>query len=157
MESVKSVELNAFQMAQRFVGMKEIGGDTDNPQIMAFLKLDNSWPEHDEVPWCSGFANYVCWLLRLPRSKSLRARSWLQVGFPIKLEDAERGDVVIFNRGGPHDPNIIEAPGHVGFFAGMVDDQGVGNAWIEVLGGNQGDQVKVSRYHEGELLGVRRL
>ncbi len=154
---MREVTTSVFDMAQRFVGVKEIGGNTDNPQVMAFLNLDNSWPEHDEVPWCSGFVNYVAWLLRLPRSKSLRARSWLQVGYPIKLEDAEKGDIVIFNRGGPHDPNIIEAPGHVGFLAGIVDDQGVGTAFIEVLGGNQGDQVKISRYRESDLLGVRRI
>lgn len=149
--------MNAYDLAMRFVGMKEIAGDDDNPQILAFLKLDADWPEHDEVPWCSGFVNYIAWLLRLPRSKSLRARSWLEVGTPIKLEDAEKGDIVIFNRGGPHDPNIIAAPGHVGFLAGIVDDQGVGTAFIEVLGGNQSNTVKVSRYHESDLLGVRRL
>ena len=152
----REVTISVYDMAQRFVGVKEIGGDTDNPQVMAFLKLDNSWPEHDEVPWCSGFVNYVCWLLRLPRSKSLRARSWLEVGRPIDIEHAEPGDIVIFNRGGPQNPNIIEAPGHVGFYAGMKDE-GAGASFIEVLGGNQSNQVKVSRYHEQELLGVRRL
>lgn len=148
------IETSVYEMAQRFTSVKEIGGDTDNPQILAFLKLDNSWPEHDEVPWCSGFANYICWLLRLPRSKSLRARSWLQVGTPIDIDDAELGDIVIFNRGnGPQNPDIIEAPGHVGFFAGLHRDEGV----VSVLGGNQGDQVKVSRYLLDTLLGVRRI
>lgn len=145
------VDVTVFDMAQRFVGVKEIGGDTDNPQVLAFLKLDAEWPQNDEVPWCSGFANYVAWLLRLPRSKSLRARSWLQVGTPIDIENAERGDVVIFNRGGPPTPDIIEAPGHVGFFAGIEGD------FVVVLGGNQGDQVKLSRYPKDELLGVRRI
>ena len=141
-------------MAQRFVGTKEIGGDTDNPAVMAFLKLDNSWPEHDEVPWCSAFVNYVCWLLRLPRSKSLRARSWLLVGQAIQLGDAEPGDVIVLNRGnGPQDPGVIEAPGHVGFYAGLGDDGDV----IEVLGGNQSDGVNVARYSVERLLGVRRL
>lgn len=151
------MNVTAYDIAQRFVNMKEIAGNDDNPQIMAFLKLDAEWPEHDEVPWCSAFVNYVCWLLRLPRSKSLRARSWLEIGDPIKLEDAQKGDIVIFNRGGPQDPNIIKAPGHVGFLAGIVDDHGVGTAFIEVLGGNQSNTVKISRYHENELLGVRRL
>ena len=147
---------DAYDIAQRFVGMKEIVGDEDNPAIMTFLKLDNSWPEHDEVPWCSGFVNYVAWLCRLPRSKSLRARSWLEVGYPIKLEDAGQGDIVILNRGGPPDPNIIEAPGHVGFFAGYVD-HGNGAEFFEILGGNQSNTVKVSRYHANELLGIRRI
>ena len=69
-----------FDIAQRFVGIEEVGGKVDNPQIMAMLKLDNSWPTADEVPWCSGFANYCAYLCRAPRSKDLRARSWLEVG-----------------------------------------------------------------------------
>lgn len=152
---VKSVELTAFDMAQRFVGTKEIGGDTDNPAIMAFLKLDNSWPEHDEVPWCSAFVNYVCWLLRLPRSKSLRARSWLLVGRAITLDEAEPGDVIILKRGKGEQPgpDVIEAPGHVGFYAGLGADEMV----IEVLGGNQSDGVNVRAYSSDRLLGVRRL
>ncbi len=145
--------LDAYQIAMRFVGIKEMAGDFDNPQIMAFLKLDADWPEHDEVPWCSGFVNYIAWLLRLPRSKSLRARSWLQVGTPISIDDAQRGDIVILNRGGVHDPNVIKDKGHVGFFAGLSRDQNV----VEVLGGNQSNTVKVSRYSLDDLLGVRTL
>ena len=154
--SVKRVELTAFDMAQRFVGTKEIGGDTDNPQILSFLKLDNSWPEHDEVPWCSGFVNYICWLLRLPRSKSLRARSWLTVGRAIRLDEAEPGDVIVLKRGGGNQPGpeVIEAPGHVGFFAGFDT---VAAEWVQVLGGNQSDGVNVREYGTERLLGVRRL
>ena len=39
---------HAFDLAQRFVGIQEVGGQVDNPQIMAMLKLDNSWPEDPE-------------------------------------------------------------------------------------------------------------
>lgn len=145
--------MNAFDIAQRFVGIKEVGGSVDNPQIMAMLKLDNDWPEADEVPWCSAFVNYICWLLRLPRSKSLRARSWLQVGRGIQLDEAVAGDVVVLTRGSGDQPGpeVIEAPGHVGFYAGRFGE------FIEVLGGNQSDTVKVSRYPKSRLLGVRRL
>ncbi len=148
----------AFDIAQRFSGIEEMEGKVDNPAIMAMLKLDNSWPENDEVPWCSAFVNYIAWLLRLPRSKSLRARSWLEIGTPILLSDAQVGDIVIFNRGGPPDPTIIKAPGHVGFYAGFQNpDGGLGTGFVEVLGGNQSNTVKISRYPELELLGVRRL
>ena len=144
----------AFDIAQRFAGIEEIEGKVNNPQIMAMLKLDAQWPEDDEVPWCSAFMNYVCWLCRLPRSKSLRARSWLQVGRSVPLTEAFVGDVIVLNRlGGPMDPEIINAPGHAGFYAGLGDDHSV----IEVLGGNQSNTVKVSRYATSRLLGVRRL
>jgi uncharacterized protein (TIGR02594 family) len=144
---------HAFDLAQRFVGIQEVGGQVDNPQIMAMLKLDNEWPEADEVPWCSAFANYICWLARLPRSKNLRARSWLTVGRGITLDQAEAGDIIVLKRGAGDQPGpeVIEAPGHVGFYAGRFGE------FIEVLGGNQSDTVKVSRYPASKLLGVRRL
>lgn len=145
--------MNPFKLAQRFAGIKEVGGSVDNQHIMAMLKLDNDWPENDEVPWCSAFTNYICWLLRLPRSKNLRARSWLQVGSSVHLSDAGIGDIVILKRGRGEQPGpeVIEAPGHVGFYAGRYD------GLIEVLGGNQSDTVKVSRYPVKDLLGVRRI
>ncbi len=147
------MSVDAYDIAQRFSGIKEIGGNVDNPQIVAMLKLDNDWPSNDEVPWCSAFVNYVCWLIRLPRSKDLRARSWLEVGRPVDLVDARVGDVVVLKRGQGEQPGpeVIAAPGHVGFFAGCD------GAFIEVLGGNQSNTVKVSRYDASRLLGVRRL
>ena len=145
--------MNPYRLAERFVGIKEVGGSVDNPQIMAMLKLDNDWPEADEVPWCSAFANYICWLLRLPRSKSLRARSWLTVGSGVSLSEAKVGDIVVLKRGSGQQPGpeVIKAPGHVGFYSGIMGDL------IEVLGGNQSDTVKVSRYPKSKLLGIRRL
>ena len=144
---------HAFDIAQRFSGIKEIGGNVDNPQIMSMLKLDNNWPSNDEVPWCSAFVNYVCWLCRLPRTKDLRARSWLTIGVGITLDQAEPGDIVIIKRGKGEQPgpDVIDAPGHVGFYAGVFDQ------FIEILGGNQSDTVKISRYPRDRLLGVRRL
>ena len=77
---MKGIETSAFHMAQRFVGIKEAAGAASNAHILAMLHLDQKWPKGDDVPWCSAFMNYIGWLLRLPRSKSLRARSWLTVG-----------------------------------------------------------------------------
>jgi uncharacterized protein (TIGR02594 family) len=151
---MKTIEINAFDLAQRFVGTKEVAGSSSNPQVLAMLRLDEAWPEGDEVAWCSAFVNYIAWLLRLPRSKSLRARSWLLVGRPVRLEDAEASfDVVIFSRGEGDQPGpeVIDAPGHVGFFAGREGDN------ILVLAGNQADAVNVQQYPTSNLLGVRRL
>jgi len=152
--AMKKVELTAYDLAQRFIGVKEVPGAASNPQVLAMLKLDQKWPKGDDVPWCSAFMNYVAWLLRLPRSKSLRARSWLLVGRPVPPEDAEVGfDVVVLKRGGANQPgpDVIDAPGHVGLFAGWE-----GNA-VLVLGGNQSDAVNVLRFPKSRVLGVRRL
>lgn len=146
--------ITAYDIAQRFVGMKEVAGSAANPAILAMLKLDGEWPKDDAVPWCSAFANYVAWLLRLPRSKSLAARSWLTVGTPVDLMQARAGfDVVVLQRGDGVQPSadVIKAPGHVGFFAGIEGDR------VLVLGGNQGDAVTVAGFPRARVLGVRRL
>jgi uncharacterized protein (TIGR02594 family) len=141
------VSISAYDLAQRFIGVGEVKGTLDNPQILAMLRLDGDWPEHDEVPWCSAFVNYIAWLLRLPRSKNLAARSWLEIGKPVELENAiVDSDVVILSRDGG---------GHVGFFAGL-DRKGV-ETCVLMLGGNQGDKVCVASFPVARVLGVRRL
>ena len=151
---MRRMKWSVFEQAQRFVGMKEIPGQEDNPAILAMLQLDMSWPQSDEVPWCSAFANYCAWCLRRPRSKDLRARSWLRVGAAILLSDAEPGfDVVILQRGEGEQPGpeVISAPGHVGFFAGLYGET------VMLLGGNQGDAVTVAPFPANRVLGTRRL
>ena len=148
------MNVTAFDIAQVFIGMKEVGGAMDNPQILAMLQLDNSWPMNDEVPWCAAFVNYICKLLRLPRSKSLLARSWLTVGKEIGLPGAKVGfDVVVLKRGGGEQPGPEDttAPGHVGFYAGQAGD------FVQVLGGNQSNSVRIASYDISRILSIRRL
>lgn len=147
------MEVSAYDIAQRFVGLKEVPGTATNPQILAMLRLDAIWPSEDAVPWCSAFANYIAWLLRLPRSKSLRARSWLGVGRPIPLIEAKPGNDVLIMRQKISDPgvDVIEHPGHVGFFGGHD------GARLLILGGNQNDSVNLSYWDDRLILGVRRL
>jgi len=148
------LNVSAFDLAQRFVGTKEMSGAVANPQILAMLRLDQSWPEDDDVAWCSAFCNYIAWLLRLPRSKSLRARSWLTIGYAADTPEVGF-DIVILKRGPDPQPGpeVLEAPGHVGFFAGYSVD----NDQIMILGGNQGDAVNVGSFPAKDILGIRRL
>jgi len=148
------IPITAYELAQRFVGLREVSGTASNPAVLAMLRLDNSWPAGDDVAWCSAFVNFIAWLLRLPRSKSLAARSWLLVGEPVTLDLAEVGfDMVVLKRGsGPQPgPEVIKASGHVGFFAGVE------GARVLLLGGNQGDEVSLDRFPVANVLGVRRL
>src|SRR5688572_28367883 len=111
-----AIPITAYALAERFVNLREAAGAASNAQILAMLRLDVATVAGDDVPWCSAFVNSIAWLLALPRSKSLAARSWLRVGTPIELGDAVRGfDVVILKRGlGPQPgPEITSgAPGH---------------------------------------------
>lgn len=146
--------VTAYTLAERFVGTTETPGVASNPLVLAMLRLDADWTSGDDVPWCSAFANFIAWLLRLPRSKSLSARSWLMVGTPVSLADARPGfDVVVLQRGKGKQPGpeVLDAPGHVGLFAGLD------GAAVLVLGGNQGDRVSIERFPAAAVLGVRRL
>ena len=141
------MKITAYQLASRYIGVKEVKGQIDNPIIIAMLRLDQKWPEHDEVPWCSAFVNWIAWQLRLPRSKSLMARSWLEIGEVIEhYSDAKVGwDVVILSRG--KNPEL----GHVGFFAGYDGSD------VYVLGGNQNNEVSQELYKQNRIIGIRRL
>lgn len=148
--------MTPYSLAQRFIGeIREMPGPKHNPWIVWAHTLCKLADTADEVPWCSSFVNAIAWMFRLPRSKSAAARSWLTVGTPITLAAARPGwDVVVLQRGaGPQPgPEVTSgAPGHVGFFAGMEGDH------VLILGGNQRDEVNISRYPADRVLGVRRL
>jgi uncharacterized protein (TIGR02594 family) len=146
--------MTIYELAQRYVGIREIAGDRDHPLIQWWFALCGfSADTSDETPWCSAFINGMAWELRLPRSKSAAARSWLAVGTPIPLEAAQLGDVVIFKRGEgiQPGPEVIAAPGHVGLYAGREGNR------LLILGGNQSDGVCIAGFGANRVLGVRRL
>lgn len=149
------MDLTPFDLAQRFVGIKEIGGNQDHPVIQFGLMLCGFGTETpDETPWCSAWLQIPFWLLRLPRSKAAAARSWLSVGAHTALEEATVGDcVVILKRGAEPQPGaeVLNAPGHVGLFAGREGD------YVHLLGGNQGNSVSVQRFPVSSVIGVRRI
>ena len=151
------IPVTALSRAERYAGqiLEQPGSGRDHPLIQWWLSLCGFGLDvHDEVPWCSAFVNGIAWDLRLPRSKSAMARSWLDVGVSVAVLEAIPGfDVVILKRGAP--PN-----GHVGFFAGrtslptspasMMDG-------VRVLGGNQDNSISAKTFAQADVLGVRRL
>lgn len=158
------MQVTAFTLAQRWIGVKETPGPAATPFVLGMLRLDGAAVADDAVAWCSAFVNFIAWSLRLPRSKSLAARSWLFVGAAVPLEAARVGfDVVVLQRGGGAQPGpdvvyrnaagaVTGYPqGHVGWYAG------VDGACVLVLGGNQGDAVTVERFPRSAVLGVRRI
>lgn len=152
------MNITAFDLAQRYVGIREFSEQgQDHPLIQWWFSLCGwSIDTPDEVPWCSVFVNGIAWELRLPRSKSAAARSWLGVGTPVSdptHEPMVGFDVVVLQRGSGAQPGpeVLDAPGHVGFFAGF--DMGR----VMVLGGNQGNAVSVASFPATRVLGYRRL
>jgi uncharacterized protein (TIGR02594 family) len=165
------LDITPYKLAERFVGIRELAGAAANhPLIQWWLSLCGlPLEEPDETPWCSAFVNGIAWELRLPRSKSAAARSWLTVGTPVALEDARPGfDIVVFTRtGNAPGPEVLNAPGHVAFFAGLellgTPSSEQRGSIVLALGGNQSDGVSIARFpvlpvHNGRrVLGVRRL
>jgi uncharacterized protein (TIGR02594 family) len=133
-----------FDLATQEIGTKEIKGSKDNPRIVEYHQATTLKATDDETAWCSSF---VCWCLETSGIKSTRsaaARSFLKWGKEVGLSDARKGDVVVFKRGNS------SWQGHVAFFIAYGVD------YVEVLGGNQSNEVNISRYKMKDLLSVRR-
>lgn len=134
-----------YDLARAEIGVKEVKGSKHNKRILEYHQATSLKATDDETAWCSSF---VCWCLEASGFKSTRsasARSHLKGPYKtVDIKDAKPGDIVIFSR-----PPSTWA-GHVAFF---VRDTG---SSIEVLGGNQSNEVNITPYPKSRLLGVRR-
>ncbi len=132
----------AFEIALGQYGIKERQGG-ENSEILKYFR-EIGFPEikEDEVPWCSAFVNWCVMKAGLPITKNLAARSWL--GWGTKQMVPEIGDIAVFRRG------TTGWQGHVAFY---VKNDGM---YVWVLGGNQSDEVRISRYLGTDLLSYRR-
>lgn len=128
-------------IAQGEMGIKELPGAKENPRIIEYHSKTTGAFSSDEVPWCSSFVNWVMSTAGYNTTKSAMARSWLNYG--LSLKTPKYGCIVILSRGSN------KRSGHVGFFwkKNMMS--------IEVLGGNQSNQVKISKYYIWQVLGYR--
>ena len=149
------MNVTAYGLAERFLGVKEIPGEDANPWIRAWLELSGApSPASDMISWCSGYCGFPFWILGIPVKLGLWARAWLTQGKAVALADAARGyDVVVLKRGGGDQPgaDVIAAPGHVTLFSRLEGGSVYG------LGGNQGNQVSVAPFPLDRVLGVRRM
>lgn len=140
-----SAPSNPYEIARRLLGVKEIPGQASHPFILWCVSTAGG-NGGDEIPWCSAFVNGIALLAGCQRTNSLAARSWLNAGTRVEVDDARAGfDIVILRRG--------KEPwqGHVGFYHAHDSET------VAVLGGNQSDAVSVERFPLGQVLQVRRL
>lgn len=129
-------------------GVKEVAGPGDNPRIVEYHMATSGRFQDDEVPWCSSFVNWCMDQAGVSKTNSARARSWLAWGKRISYPPI--GAVTVLQRGvGPQPgPDVIKAPGHVGFYLGHADAKN-----ILLLGGNQGNAVSIRTYPGTAVLG----
>ena len=138
-----------------------VGLDENNPDhqeaIAGFInrfvpgRVENpSEVEKDANAWCAAFAGHVLSNLGVaaPQGEggfnALRAAQYKNLGKEVSREDAQSGDLVIIR-------NRTTGRHHVGFFVNS-SDQGVA-----ILGGNQNDQVNVTRYPNNRDYSFRRI
>lgn len=128
------------RIARKYEGLREIKGALHEPVIVGWLKKLGAWWRDDEQPWCGTFAAVVVSEAGMkPPAAWYRAKAWLSWG--KKLDGPSLGAIVVFERTGG---------GHVGIVVG-IDDKGN----LMVLGGNQGDAVRVSPFARSRVLGYR--
>lgn len=126
--------------ARSYIGQREIAGVKNNPLILHWWVLIHAAFNDDETPWCAGFVGGVLEECGIRSSRSAAARSYLKWG--RELKGPAVGAIVVFERG--------PVNGHVGFVVGR---DAAGN--LLVLGGNQGDMVRISPFRVSRLLGYR--
>ncbi len=115
-------------------GVKEIEGSKHNPRVIEYHSTTGKFKD-DETPWCASFANWVMKQAGQPITGSAAALSWAKYG--KKIAKPAYGSIAVFDYGG--------GKGHVGFVVGVDGSK------IQVLGGNQGNMVKVSSFGVGSV------
>jgi uncharacterized protein (TIGR02594 family) len=135
-----------LEIAEAEIGVKEIHGPDANPRIVEYFTATSYGATSDEVAWCSAFANWCMKKAGIPGTGSAAAKSWLNWG--KMLDIPVRGCVVVFDA-----PDPAEAwQGHVAFYYGESQSNASN---VMVLGGNQGNEVKVAPYPKSRIMGYR--
>jgi uncharacterized protein (TIGR02594 family) len=122
--------------ARREIGVKALDGPLSNPRIIEYNQFTTLKALDDNIPWCSAF---LCWVFEnegIPSTKNALAMSWLDWGDPI--DKPIEGCVVVIKRDGS------PTAGHVALYVGEFPGH------LELLGGDQNNQVCVESFNEPE-------
>lgn len=134
--------------ALKLYGTHETPGSADNPVIMGWAKeVGVKGYTHDStVPWCGLFVALVAkragWDYS-PQENPLWALNWAKWGRPSPAPSL--GDVLVFKR-----QTATGVAGHVALYVG--EDASA----FHCLGGNQSDQVCITRVAKDRLVAARR-
>ena len=128
-----------IQIAQKEMGVAEIPGAQHNPRILEYHASCGLSNATDELSWCSSFVNWVMTQAGFKGTNSAQAISWANWNGGQKFDKPCYGAIGVISWGG--------GKGHVGFVVGKVGGK------IAMLGGNQGNMVKVSAFPEGKFIG----
>jgi uncharacterized protein (TIGR02594 family) len=130
-----------LEIAEGYIGVKEVPGPKNNPTIIKWLQRLKSWIKDDSTPWCGTFCAAVMQEAGLPYpSVFVRAKAWADYGSNLRTTHLAPGAILVFSRNGG---------GHVGFYVG--EDATA----YHVLGGNQSDAVNVMRILKVRCIATR--
>jgi uncharacterized protein (TIGR02594 family) len=141
----------AEEAAWQANGLVENSGDGAARVIKYFEATDSGITTVQH--WCGAFVAH-CLAGSTPPlpavSGSARAANWKVwgVAVPLGAPDYPRGAVVVLSPA----PGS-QTSGHVGFFSSFLD--GAGNPQVELLGGNQRDTVRLSKFARTKVVAVR--
>lgn len=134
-----------FEEAQADIGTVEWAKGSNPEVVKYYAEAGHTEVKDDSVPWCAAFVGAILARSGVKGTGSLLARSYSKWGDPVSdIAVAKRGDVVVLSRGS--NPTY----GHVGFFSHTSPGK------VHLLGGNQGDVVKVAAYPESRIVAIRR-
>lgn len=119
-----------FQWALHEIGVHEVG-DNAGPDIRRFVADAHVGAEG--MPWCAIFANAAFEVNGIPGTRSASSQSFRHHPNFVRLDGPALGAVAVFWRGASPASGL----GHVGFYRGEAGDR------VYVLGGNEGDAVKI--------------
>jgi uncharacterized protein (TIGR02594 family) len=125
-------------VAKQELGTAEIPGKKDNPRIVEYHKATKLKSGGDSVAWCSSFVNWVMGQAGFAKTGSAMALSWRKYG--RKLDKPAYGSIGVIDWSFKGEK--FKDKGHVGFVVGRKGKS------LVLLGGNQGDQVKLSTFEE---------
>src|SRR5262249_9570316 len=135
-----------MRIAQALKGEAEIPGAVANPKIVEMFKIAGcpSTPafRSDETAWCAAFVNSCLRLSGFAGTNSALASSFSHFGVDLGRRP-QAGCVPLFW------PLAGTGSGHVGFFVSDDPDH------IQVLGGNQSNQVKITTFPKTKWRGYR--
>jgi uncharacterized protein (TIGR02594 family) len=129
-----------MDIAKLEIGQCESLSDVPNPRIIEYHSKTTLDSKLDATAWCASFVTWVLDKSKMKNMKSAWAKDYLNYG--IKLDSPIYGCLVILSRG--------QNSGHVAFFNKENAD-----GTLNLLGGNQDNQVKYKDFPKDHVLGYR--
>ena len=128
-----------MRIARAELGTKEVAGSRHNPRILEYHASTTLHAQSDEIAWCSSFVNWVLRQAGYRGTDSAAAASWIHWGVTGPMEE---GAILVIRNARAANSSLTSSGNHVGFLVQETDSHYI------LLGGNQSDQVKESRFRK---------